>query len=126
MGLELVRVTPPIVAGGYLAQRGLIAGTMNVFAPCGCVFTAASTGDTVLTLCQKLGYGFQWAYAIDALRDFEQLEESRHEQTDNRAAAFPRRDEGGEAPVQEASAEATKAVPADGCPMDVDNDGSEG
>lgn len=63
-------------AGGYIAARGLINGVINVFAPCGCVFTFAKTGEQLLTLCMRKGCGAKWESASNALMGLVAMEQT--------------------------------------------------
>jgi hypothetical protein len=78
---EIVRTSPEVVAGGYVAQRHrLIAGVIEVESPCGCILSVNAAAQSVLTVCQHEGCAFEWHLAIEALKLLE-LTEGGHVDT---------------------------------------------
>jgi hypothetical protein len=73
--LEIVRISPEVHSGGYVAMRhALIANLIQVNAPCGCTLLVNSK-SSVLTQCEH-DCAFSWTSACDAVAALAEMEDA--------------------------------------------------
>lgn len=88
-GYEIIRVSPAVSAGGYVANfHRLIMGVVVVEAPCGCEIRYGKNADSVYTWCGHDGCQFSYDLVSEAMEDLKCREFARDVKRNSQQSAI--------------------------------------